>query len=143
MHRRRRNRVENYFTEYKFAAILSAALSRVQVFPPFVVRKRMPLPPAAQASSWWSLLKLKLYPLLQIVLSIKIVYYNGHYCIVLQTLQSTVSNYVQLLTNKFMFTIHCIIAYNVIWLSAFHTQVRWTAKNAPSVRYHTHKELEF
>ena len=40
-----------HFTEYKLAAILSAALSRVHVLPPLVVLSKIPLPPAAQASS--------------------------------------------------------------------------------------------
>ena len=42
---------EPYFTEYRLAAMLSATLSRAQLFPPSFVLKRMPLPPAAQASS--------------------------------------------------------------------------------------------
>lgn len=40
-----------HFTEYKFAAMLSAALSRIHDLPPLLVLKRIPLPPAAQASS--------------------------------------------------------------------------------------------
>ena len=40
-----------YLTEYRLAAMLSAALSRTQFFPPFVVFSNTPLPPAAQASS--------------------------------------------------------------------------------------------
>lgn len=44
--------VVTHFTEYKFAAMLSAALSRLHDFPLFVVFNRIPLPPAAQASSY-------------------------------------------------------------------------------------------
>lgn len=42
---------KTYFTEYKFAAMLSAALSRIHVLPPLVDLNSIPLPPAAQASS--------------------------------------------------------------------------------------------
>lgn len=41
-----------HFTAYRLAAMLSAALSRAQFFPLFVVFRRTPLPPAAQASSY-------------------------------------------------------------------------------------------
>jgi hypothetical protein len=43
--------VNTHFTAYKFAAMLSAALSRIHDLPPLLVLKRTPLPPAAQASS--------------------------------------------------------------------------------------------
>jgi hypothetical protein len=43
--------VMTYFTEYKFAAMLSATLSRTQFLPPSNVLSRIPLPPAAHASS--------------------------------------------------------------------------------------------
>ncbi|KAG6549195.1 hypothetical protein Mapa_009181 [Marchantia paleacea] len=40
-----------YFTEYKFAPILSAALSRTHDLPPSRDLSKVPLPPVAHASS--------------------------------------------------------------------------------------------